>query len=540
MDSKKWLSYFNASPQAVQDYFTSDLSVKNEQAAKKQLAYDDDAWERVMDVAWNVFFEQLPFADFREKIRRLAGDRKPDDVERVVLLAIILPLADLVYWDVEARLVELGMAIGDIQSVLRVTLRPVSYGAAVRRIASIAKISLLQEEMVRRMREAFVSYMKGVRTIEQLKELFLRGQSEGGLGLSQAQTEQYLAAMDDFLATTSVVSEQEYAEWLTQMERQAQASKSAPTVAESATDQDGDEAERLSVAARTSRVADGPLEQTVESTLAAVQLPTLEEYLNKRLRNVISTRLREVRNPAQVKQLLAREIKVGGMEFQPDEVERVAGIIEQAYAASRESIGNEEKRQIQETVTQQKTKIEERKKRESEEHAKWYQEKIQATSGDGTSIWSVGAAPEMVPSSVGKTRGVTASVSSESAAMASSKRPSVDDVRGPVRLVGLEEELSGLTMANFRRLSSDPEQAAQKIKQKLEAMRSDSFERWVAGIEAWRRSPLQQQYLTLVAESFAKGEPVGELVERRRKTDPTMPTGAEVGAIVQLNSVLQY
>ncbi|MDO8583771.1 MAG: hypothetical protein Q7R83_01180 [bacterium] len=540
MESKKWLALFNAQPQPVQDYFTSDLSVKNEQAAKHQLAYDDDAWERVMDVVWEVLFMQLPQADFQEKLKRLAGDRKPEDVERAVLLAVILPLADLVYWDVESRLQTLGLALGDIQSVPRVTLRPVSYGAAVRRIASLAKMSLLQEEMVRRVREVLVSYVKGVRTIEQMKELLLRSQAEGGLGYSAQQADVFIGAMNDFMATTQVVSEQEYAEWLNKSAGEQQEALHVSAKSPASADDDSD---IRAIASRMPSAGTGPLEESVEAMVKQIALPNLDAYLDKRLRNIISTRLRDVRNVDQVKQILAREVKVGGMELPQEEVERVATAIEQGYQSYREPIHNEEKRQIQETLTQQQGKIEERKKRESEEHAKWYQEKIQAKPEDAFKQQWAQAQPSVQPmqlSGQGKQKGVRAAISPQSAALATGNKPTVDTVQGPLRLMGLEEELAGMTLESFHRLSNNSEEAAKKIVQKVDALKMDSFDRWVGGIEAWRRSPLQQQYLKLVAESFSSGSPVGELVERKRKADASLPTSADIGAIVQLNTQLQY
>ncbi|HEU0050561.1 MAG TPA: hypothetical protein VFQ60_00705 [Patescibacteria group bacterium] len=545
MDSKTWMAYFHAAPEPVQEYFLSDLSERNEAAAQKQLAYEHDAWERVMDVVWEVLFEQLSIEDFKEKLRRLAGDRKSEEVERAILLAVILPLADLVYWDVEARLQELGMTLADIQSVPRVTLRPVSFGAAVRRIASLAKISILQEEMARRLREALVSYVKGVRTIEQFKEILLRSQADGGLGFSREQTDVFMETCENFLSTTQVISEQEYADWLQQEMREAEAAKAArdskPEI------QTTEEEDLAALAARTPASApSGPLDQAVEETYASLNLGNLDPYLAKRMRNIISTRLRDVRNAAQIKAILLRETKVGGMEFAPEEANRVAGIIEQMYEAHRSKLVEEEKRAIQETAMTQQAKIEERKKRESEEHAKWYAEKLQsrpeeilkrtiaarqASSADRAVMYAMAGANQ---------KGVQVAVSGSSAAMASNPRVAVDSMRAPTRLIGLSEELAGMTMAAFRRLSADPEQAANKIRQKLETLKADSFEKWVEGVEAWRQSPLQEQYLKLVAESFKNGIPVGELVEKKRKEQPELPNSAEIGAIIALNGELQY
>ena len=208
MDGKIWLTYYESAPDSVQGYLLDQKSVEDEKRAQKQLAYENDAWDRVMDVVWQTIFEQLPWQEFRDQLKKLAGDRKPEDVEKSVLFNVVLPLADLVAWDVEGRLQELGLSLAEIQNVPRIALRPVSYGAAVRRVMVQAKISLLSEELFRRAREVVVSYLKGVRTIDQVKETFQRTQSDGGVGLSPAQAQIFIDTLAQFLLTTQVMSEQ--------------------------------------------------------------------------------------------------------------------------------------------------------------------------------------------------------------------------------------------------------------------------------------------------------------------------------------------
>jgi hypothetical protein len=114
------------------------------------------------------------------------------------------------------------------------------------------------------------------------------------------------------------------------------------------------------------------------------------------------------------------------------------------------------------------------------------------------------------------------------------------DIVPPMRLSGLGEELQTMDIETFRRQAKTPEQAAEKIFQKLETLKRENFERWTEGVTAWRSSPLQQQYLKLVAESFATAKPVAQLVEEKRKVDPKLPTAEELGAIIALNARIQF
>lgn len=532
MDRKAWLTCYESSPEVVQDYLLDQQSVVNETAAREALAYDYDAWARVMDVVWDAVFANLSREDFQARLMRLAGDRKPDEVERMVLLHVVLPLADLVNWDVEGRLEQLGVSLADRQNVMRISLRPVSYGAAVRRIAATAKVSILAEELFRRLREVLVSYLKGVRTIEQVKEILQRSQAEGGIGLNQDQTNRFTDTMLSFLLTTRVMTEQEYADWLTQLANETKHESSVTPQSDNVLP-----AEDGLPPAQPTPVTVSVVDQAIDDAVKQVAIPNLDEYLTQRLRNVVSTRLRDVRNALQTKSLLARDVKVGGMGLEAMEVERVAQIIEQFYVAHRGMIEEEEKRRIERIKQSQAGKVEERKKRESEEHARWFEEKVQGQRLQD--VMRGPGSPGMVPGGVVNQKGVGAQVSYASATLGTGGR-SLDGIQAPRRLVSLADELEQMTLADFRRMAKSPDDAIKQIQAKFESLRRESFDRWTEGVEAWRHSPLQQQYLKLVADSFAAGRPVAELVQGRRAQDPSLPSPAEIGAIVALNSQLQF
>ena len=527
MTREKWLEFFNQLPPAAQDYLLDPSSGVNEDTAETNLAYDNDAWERVMDIVWELLAQKQDIQTFEEELKKVAGDRKPEEVERELLLYIVLPLADLIPWDVEVRLQELGTSLSLIQSIHRVSLRPVSYGAAVRRIASEAKISILSEETIRKLREILVSYIKGVRTDAQVLEILQRSQEGGGLGLENSQAERYLQTMTDFLVSTQVMSEEDYARWYQEylLDAESASQAGAEETALKKTGEQSGGADFDVAGMRVRRSNNTALEEAIDAAITRIGELKGDGYLLKRLHNLISTRLRDVRNSAQTKEALLRDEKVGGLGLLTEEAERISGIIEEAYKTHHVAIEDFQRQRIQQTVDEQKQKIATRKQRDSEEHAEWYREKVQTGSSDDLS-----AQLRSMMASAKSAGGVTSAPST-----------SMQDVRSPLRLTGLSEELGTMTIEAFRRQSKDPNQAANTILQKLDLLKKESFEGWTEGIQAWRRSPLQQQYLNLVTESFKQGLPVAELVEKKRAQDPStaLPTSEELGAIVALNSKLQ-
>lgn len=521
MKRDQWLKFFDEQPGSVQAYLLSNEAGERESRAQTELAYDNDAWDRVMDVVWDLLFLKTSRGEFINRIRSLAGDRKPEDVERKILQLVVLPLGDLVVWDVEGRLADLGVPQSEIQSIERISLRPVSYGVAVRRIASAAKISLLGEDAVNRLRDVFISFIKGVRTEEQVLDILQRKQVEGGLGFAKQQAEAFIEKMKEFLASTEVMSETAFAQWLQDFERESEASQA--TIASSAA-KTGDKKTEGMIGEKRERKFDPVLENAVDQCVKNINLKTpLDDHLMTRLRNLISSRLRDVRNRQQILTVLQREEKVGGMGFDPAEADRITTVIENTYNEHRAAVEEEAKSKILKIQEEQKAKVEERKKRESEEHAAWYREKVMASKGEDAlrSIITEGNRTPRAP--------VPASA------------PAMDGITGPgTRLTGLADELRGMDIDSYRRLSRDPAQAAEKVIEKLETLKRESFDRWTEGVEAWRQSPLQQQYLKLVTESFSSGKPVAQLVEEKRKTNPNLPSAEELGSIIELNGRIQF
>ncbi len=543
MDSIEWNEGYKKCPKIVQEYYLQELSGENEDKAQKLLALDNDAWDRVADPAWVLIFYGLSKEEFREDVKSVCGDHNPDEVERILLQYIVFPVADLVSWDVEARLQELGVSASQLQSMFRISLRPMPYGVAVRRIASNAKLSVLTEEVARRLREILISYMKGVRTTDQVREALQQSQSEGGVGFSREQADKYIDEMERLQLAVQIMSEQEYAEWYANFQREATiklfsqpkpvsqqmaAANAAMSGGASAPISqvigEGDQAD-LPVVRPIASDYDALLEQAIQETMKALSVPGLDEYLKKRLQNIISTRLRDVRNQIQVKEVLMRDSKIGGLDRHPEEAEAMASVIEQAYASHRAELTQAEQLRIEGMKQAQNEKREVRRKQESEAHAEWYRQKVQEANPWAAAIESQKAA------AAGGAVVQTGPVSSAAPS-------AMDSIRPPTRLTSLGNELGGITLAEFRRLSQSPEEAMERLWQKLETLKQESYERWQEGAQAWRQSPLQQQYLQIVAQSFTSGRPVAEIARELHEKDVNQPTAEEIGAILLMNNRL--
>lgn len=483
----------------------------------------------------------------------------------------------------------------------RIYDKPLTFSGVATEAAATAGFSIMGGPVRERLRDLVMSKMKGVRTAAQVREVLTRSIDVGGVGLDATAAENVIAAIDDILSRATVMSEEQYATWLSDQAhpRVATTPIASPVATEPV------DPEIAAIQARMSAQPSQPqteLEKAIAATLGRVGYRPPDEYLSKRLRNVISSRLRDVRSQMELKQLLMRDTKVGGLGLKPDEAEGLAKQVEAAYEEFHGIIAQEEKGKIQGQLEEQKRKVEERRKQEAEEHARWFEEKIRARKtgeaqktqvfqdlrrvmggqttpidmphpvdakeqrmetakfgplvptppgaiqkpimneqgmGPGKRSPASELAPRNTPMQATPLRVSPATI--KLAEASTSSRPSLDGMSyaGP-QLVGLVGELKRLTVAEFRRMAKDPQEAAAKIRQKVEILGQESFEKRVEGVRAFQESPLQGAYMSLVGESFKTMRPVAALADEKRKAGGDSLSSDEIAAIVSLNGTLHF
>lgn len=116
----------------------------------------------------------------------------------------------------------------------------------------------------------------------------------------------------------------------------------------------------------------------------------------------------------------------------------------------------------------------------------------------------------------------------------------VSDVKKSPVLIGPVEELGTMSVTEFRRLSSDPKEAIEKILNTLQLLEETDYDDRVKGVQAWRKSPLNQLYLALVHESLMNGSAVADTAAKKRNAGEETLSTAEIDAIVVLNEQLHF
>jgi len=459
-----------------------------------------------------------------------------------------------------------------------VIFKPVSYAGAVSEVVNRLNLHSAGQQARDRLRELLVSMIKGVRVPSQAKEVMLKPADFGGLGFDEKMANQALAVIDNLIKNVQIMDENAYQDYLATEIGNPKKPETEPGQAKSSTKpgiqlkpgMDEEDEQITSIKAKMPSLpkAVTELDKAVQTTWERIPKKPEDEYLKNRLINVISSRLRDVRNSNELLGLLQRDSKVGGMGLDKEGAVGLAKIIEDAYNEFRGKIGVEEHGKLEVQLTEQRKKIEEKRKQDAEEHAKWYEEKIKKRQSADVERKELAQAikkgfesreqhpldlksaaiekkqyGELVTAPSTTAKPPTVKVSLATAAMAKEMKPiTVDGVR-PVsmpKLQGLVDELGGMTLSSFRRLGKTPQDAVDKLTQRIGTLGEEGFDQRASGIRAWQTSPIMKMYLDLVSQSFKVGKPIAQLAEEHRKGGEDTLTRDEIEVLINLNNSLHY
>ncbi|MEK9156523.1 MAG: hypothetical protein AAB448_00050, partial [Patescibacteria group bacterium] len=116
----------------------------------------------------------------------------------------------------------------------------------------------------------------------------------------------------------------------------------------------------------------------------------------------------------------------------------------------------------------------------------------------------------------------------------------VTDVVAGNRLMGPVEQLETMTLADFRRLSTNPEEAVRKMEALLLSLQKTSYDERVRGVLAWRKSPLAGLSIALTTESLNTGVAIAEIAARRRSQGKESLGPAEMQALSKWNEKVRF
>lgn len=266
-----------------------------------------------------------------------------------------------------------------------------------------------------------------------------------------------------------------------------------------------------------------------------------------RLKRVIDSRLRDVRDLLETKEVLVRPVELGGVGLYDEQVHKVLKLIEAKRVKMQEGLEKAEKELLADEKIVEKNILEQIKPISTYVHPSYAIDTNKHSDGSKLRLEPESEqAGEIKLEPIKKVPGKVINASQD--IINKKPKPEIKDYRlirdvykKPVpntldkRLMGPIEELTNIGLNDFRKLGTSPKQALDKIKNKIELLTDESYEKKSAGVKAWRSSPVYQNYLSLGNESIKENKSIEDII----KNSGTL-TKEEFDAIGDLSEQLSY
>lgn len=237
-------------------------------------------------------------------------------------------------------------------------------------------------------------------------------------------------------------------------------------------------------------------EQAVRELMDEIKLSLRDEQA-KKLKDILRSRLKNVRDAIDTRLALARPADAGGIELSDQDASTVSMLVENyiknKWPPKLETAQDEEPEPVKETASLPKPP-------------------------------PIDAFP--VPDKP-KPQTVSAAV------------PQVPPKKPTPRLIGPIEEFKELTIDEWRRLYANAKEGSVKIKEKIVRLGEESFKKKLEGMRAWQKGEIMKLYLSMGRTSLEKHKPIGKIAEERKVKGEPFLTEEEFHVIMDLNKELR-
>jgi len=329
----------------------------------------------------------------------------------------------------------------------------------------------------------------------------------------------------------------------------------------------------------------------IENIIHEHRMTFEDDILLKRFTKVLESKLRDIRNSIETKEVLTRQKKVGGLELSEEIADKVihSADREAKKLHQKEIIDQEgskmktapepseilmpktkesvlapapppfvprpgEKKEIQEKPVSPEHIIKEEPKPAAPEPAVEMQQEPIQLEPESKPILSIEKEEPVHQEQIEKERPAAPEPSTADAlygmpaeemprrmniqAQTADDRPQVIDIKQPMKIVGPIDEIADIDLKEFRRLGQSPQEAADKIIEKVELLEENSWQVRMDGLNAWKQSPVHKLYVEIGRESIESNTAVEELIRKRREANKPYIALDEFFAINKLNDAL--
>lgn len=295
-------------------------------------------------------------------------------------------------------------------------------------------------------------------------------------------------------------------------------------------------------------------EQILEKIIQDHNLSFTEERLKKRLANIISSFLRDIRGEIETKETLTKSGKIGGMEYSSELADNIIKDLKNL----KPSLKNEAEKKKPD-LTEKPFSPQPLFTASSEEKPEPQPPKPQPVEKQGPTTMPEEKVSQalkdvsLAKESLGISQLATEKKEEEKKPKISSLEPSLtsfrqpspekekagDEIKVTPKIYGPFDELRTLKLSDWRRWGT-PQEAASRILEKINILQEESLTRGAKGKEAWRESEVYRLYLDIGTEAMDKDLPIETIIKKREEEGRPFLTKEEFEIIGELNHSLRF
>ncbi|MFA7662501.1 MAG: hypothetical protein WCX88_01115 [Patescibacteria group bacterium] len=298
---------------------------------------------------------------------------------------------------------------------------------------------------------------------------------------------------------------------------------------------------------------DNSIDAEIKTKVDQIVLLTGKKFENQtltdRFRNIILTRVKDIRNKLQTQEYFIKAIEVGGLGMRQDSAEYITDKIENFLTGEIKK--QPKKKQIDSLKTARidltPTELPKVEPVQPSSNIKSEIEKIEDLIKD---LPAEREAPAIIKDikpkeSFNQTTqinnfmdlAVPAPVTNLSR---SDKSDKITDVILKAKPVGPIEELRALDLENFKRFEGSAMDKVTKISKRIAVLEGESLIKKAEGIKAWKQSEVYRLYQEMGQESLMSGSKITEIIVKRQQAKKPYLSQEEFDAIGNLNKSLRF
>ncbi len=265
-----------------------------------------------------------------------------------------------------------------------------------------------------------------------------------------------------------------------------------------------------------------------------------EVFLKSRFDQALTNRLKDIRDSQETKDLLVRAVNLGGVGLTEEVASSIIKILDNELARVHEDLRAVKEAEIRalawkKAVESDKQKVEIEKTVSEEMEGRW--QRLIKHKNTKTQEHKNTRTEEQENKKTEVAQALTTSFQSPTP-----KSPvlTLEDVKFIPKLVGPLEEMKNFSLDDLRKLSAKPTDAIRRFFDKLEVLRSEAMEKKIAGIGAFKTSPLWQSYLEIVNQALIGEKNPSDVIASRLALNKSEMSQDEFNAIIELSANLRF